>query len=779
MSSIEDKMKAIKESIKPKQLTKNIIKRSKKITEDTKKIKQILKEDDPILNKLKRMSERIRKTQREEDEKVIRQSAKKSKRHYKESSDITIDRNDRLLRRGYILLKEPQDEDAFNERLGIALQRPDNTDVRQDDNDEPFTVYGLTNIRMWQDVNTKLDEIYSKTVKPFKIRFTFNGIYESEMTNGEEAVYDYREDSVWDKESVNLSTPTVIRNQQSLKDFKLKLKNFVSEIRQNITQISSKWQLICIHRLEFRVYRLRNIGKGLVGLEEFIKSRFIYVPTSDDYFCWDYCYQLHLMSQRKDPIRYNVIYKAGRRNAYKRIYNKEPNTNSHEYRDFIKNYKGLNLSTDIENYCKFYRVNVQLFGYNNCKYYLEHEYHYDDNYSMMFVLVHNFHAMLIKDDKAVQRLTEVIFCSKCHQPICRYNRKNLQKQIRTHANSCSGRAGSKRMIKPTEQVYLPHIFKNPVYAYCLAHNIEYQPIRYYITYDFETVEESCERSISNATVINSILHPLSVASTIKSKKGIRTIYYDLRDGDDFITKWISQLFIEADKMKEDNLIKGVPLEKQLKDNKYVITILGYNSSRFDINILLKHLESDNWHIVSLLGCSTKFKQVLVQQNNLILRFIDAMCLAGTGTLKDFVDSFGNGLDNKGLFPYEAININNYNDVLSKPEPFEQKDFYSYLNQKALSDNDYEMYLDDAKRFKTRWDYLQHYNELDTQIMINPIDTLIELNWERKVDCLKNLSLSSNASQIKYAEIIITILILTGIIQMKQMNQHSNYQRTSL
>ena len=175
-----------------------------------------------------------------------------------------------------------------------------------------------------------------------------------------------------------------------------------------------------------------------------------------------------------------------------------------------------------------------------------------------------------------------------------------------------------------------------------------------------------------------------------------------------------------------------------------------------MNLLLKYLDCEKWTINSVLGSSTKFKQVLVNQKRenytLQLRFIDAMNLAGTGTLRDFAASFGTeGAQEKGFFPYEAISLDNYKEVLAKSEPFKQEHFYSYLNQKGMNDEDYKIYLEDAKNFRTRWDYLQHYNELDTQIMINPIDNIIQLNWERKVDCLRNLSLSSNASQIKYAE----------------------------
>jgi hypothetical protein len=47
-------------------------------------------------------------------------------------------------------------------------------------------------------------------------------------------------------------------------------------------------------------------------------------------------------------------------------------------------------------------------------------------------------------------------------------------------------------------------------------------------------------------------------------------------------------------------------------------------------------------------------------------------------------------------------------------------------------------------------YLLYYNERDTQIMTPIVDGLIDLFWENKIDMLHNLSLSSCASQAKYA-----------------------------
>ena len=82
-------------------------------------------------------------------------------------------------------LKEPEDPELFNQRLNIAPQRPSNSDVRRNDNSEPFTTYGLDRITQWNDINDMLDQIYANTPKPFKLRFTFNGIYEAQLGEGD------------------------------------------------------------------------------------------------------------------------------------------------------------------------------------------------------------------------------------------------------------------------------------------------------------------------------------------------------------------------------------------------------------------------------------------------------------------------------------------------------------------------------------------------------------------------------------------------------------------
>ncbi|KAA6391819.1 MAG: hypothetical protein EZS28_012649 [Streblomastix strix] len=99
-------------------------------------------------------------------------------------------------------------------------------------------------------------------------------------------------------------------------------------------------------------------------------------------------------------------------------------------------------------------------------------------------------------------------------------------------------------------------------------------------------------------------------------------------------------------------------------------------------------------------------------------------------LASFTKDFGNkDNESKDLFPYEVD---------------------SMLKNKIMSDEDQLLYREDAKNYATRWDYLQHYNELDTQIMIQPLDNLINWFYQYNVDMFSFMSHAANANAIKYA-----------------------------
>ena len=68
----------------------------------------------------------------------------------------------------------------------------------------------------------------------------------------------------------------------------------------------------------------------------------------------------------------------------------------------------------------------------------------------------------------------------------------------------------------------------------------------------------------------------------------------------------------------------------------------------------------------------------------------------------------------------------------------------------ISDEDYSTYLQDTKNYTNRLEYFIHYCDMDVMIMLDPIDSIIAETFEYKIDMLHNMSLSSNASMIRYS-----------------------------
>jgi hypothetical protein len=59
-------------------------------------------------------------------------------------------------------------------------------------------------------------------------------------------------------------------------------------------------------------------------------------------------------------------------------------------------------------------------------------------------------------------------------------------------------------------------------------------------------------------------------------------------------------------------------------------------------------------------------------------------------------------------------------------------------------------LNDYKKYKNRKEYLLHYNEQDTIIMIEPINFLINNFSKYNVNMLKQVSAANCAVQVKYS-----------------------------
>ncbi|KAA6328010.1 MAG: hypothetical protein EZS28_053765, partial [Streblomastix strix] len=210
--------------------------------------------------------------------------------------------------------------------------------------------------------------------------------------------------------------------------------------------------------------------------------------------------------------------------------------------------------------------------------------------------------------------------------------------------------------------------------------------------------------------------------------------------------WLDQVFEEAKQINDDNIYDDPDIPYDIP-----VPVLGYNSAHFDMIFVLPYLTNSNWRITSYLGDFSHIKRVTVKHkiSGVSIQLLDAILFITKESLKQFAIDFGDGGKdgNKGVFPYDAINTDNYKEVLEKKILFSQEDFNNKLRDEQISDDDYKLYLEDSKNFNNRCDYLQYYNELDTTIMIKPIDRLIEMNFSNGIDMFNYVSMASCANSI--------------------------------
>ncbi|KAA6372925.1 MAG: hypothetical protein EZS28_031548 [Streblomastix strix] len=342
------------------------------------------------------------------------------------------------------------------------------------------------------------------------------------------------------------------------------------------------------------------------------------------------------------------------------------------------------------------------------------------------------HAFAIANKQA---LTGLQFCPHCNSKAFDPKDKNYSRDYEKHIIKCENNGGKiikKVKLDYVQKPYCPHIMHNKTYQYLLANGREneYKPTQYFITYDLETIPKIVNKKFGKSSYQMYELFPLSVASTIRNKQ-------------------------EAEQVNADNqyLTAAGTIDEKIPYSVEV-PIVGFNSSRFDISLIISYMQCKDWTITNYTGSPSTAKLIIVHHKklNLKVKFVDMLTYLQPMELKQAAKDFGDGYDDKkGLFPYECFNTDNVNEVLSKSEPFSMEDFNSSLKKTKISQKDYQIYLDDAKRFKNRWDYLQFYNEQDTYIMVKPLMTLISLQFKYKIDMFSFMSMAACSNAIKYAK----------------------------
>ena len=465
--------------------------------------------------------------------------------------------------------------------------------VNRIDENCPTITYYFNQISSLDNIYNYLKEVFSTEIKPFKLHFQLSGVFESPKYDFENDVelYEYEAKKIiW--KNYRESIPTLIQLPQDIEIVKL----YIESVLHSYETTQSNTKLTIVGSIAFTISRMIKITGKINGLPDvFTKSRSIIVDNVDDNLCWyravSNCLNPKLISateKRRTQLAKQMLLKK-----YGIEYSNHMTNDEREKSNKILNeFNGLDIY-EMKSEAEELKLNINIYDYIESikQYNITNQWKYNDSndfHSMLLFSKGNIlHIMFIKPD-GVETLTDILICPKCRSYSTQKKHKSY---LLKHMKLCDG-TFKKNFIPNKEPLpFCPHILNNPVYEYCLAHQLEWKPNIYYITYDFETMEQVVEKSIGKSVTINSRLIPLSVASCVKSANGLTTKHFDIRT-ENFIPKWIKWLFdmsisIYNDKINYAKSILKLDSAKEIfkiDKNLNVITVFGFNSSRFDSNL---------------------------------------------------------------------------------------------------------------------------------------------------------------------------------------------------
>ncbi|KAA6369383.1 MAG: hypothetical protein EZS28_035090, partial [Streblomastix strix] len=469
--------------------------------------------------------------------------------------------------------------------------------------------------------------------KAFKILFNFGVIIEEleHDKNGQEIItYKYR---LPREDTAQTHIPKNIQTNDDIEEYKQYIRAEIIEM-QNFNLENTKQRYVSIYSMMIKVFKLQKTVVG-TRMQELIQKhwdglRQILFKNNGEY---NLCYMeaiakaLHHDKQEKRYKSDSIISLA--REYLFQVLDLPFKAKSREMTKYLKTFEGLDYQKYSQIITQKLQVNQNIYFYvEDSKAYYQGQkiiyMEYDElmkdeqpqipTVDILIVQASNFqHAFAIANKEA---LTGLKFCPFCQVKGFDTKNSNYIRDYEKHIVKCEQRGGKLVKTIKLDQVqkpYVPHIVQNKTFAYLLAHGREkeFKPTQYYITYDLETVEKIVNKSFGKSSKQNSELVPLSVASTIQNEAGVKTIYYDLRNGDNFINQWLQKVFEEAVIVQQDNQYRTMTgvTDKAMQYNVDV-PVIGFNSSKFDFSLIFKNLQCADWQIKSYIGSSGVAKQIV-------------------------------------------------------------------------------------------------------------------------------------------------------------------------
>jgi hypothetical protein len=178
------------------------------------------------------------------------------------------------------------------------------------------------------------------------------------------------------------------------------------------------------------------------------------------------------------------------------------------------------------------------------------------------------------------------------------------------------------------------------------------------------------------------------------------------------------------------------LEKELQDYITTVPVVGFNSQRYDLNVikgaLMKRLEMEEDPV----GFVVKKTDALTCVKTTCLKFVDICNFIAPGfSYSDYLRAYGVE-ETKGFFPYEWL------DTLDKLDYKElpcREAFSSKLKRTELSEKDYETVKNvwQKEKMSSVRDLLVWYNNLDVKPFLEALEKQSAIYKEKGIDMLKD------------------------------------------
>ena len=203
---------------------------------------------------------------------------------------------------------------------------------------------------------------------------------------------------------------------------------------------------------------------------------------------------------------------------------------------------------------------------------------------------------------------------------------------------------------------------------------------------------------------------------------------------------------EAKKKPKHPLCK---LYDQLETYMSQVPVLGFNSAKYDLNLikryLAKHLQMHEASDAFVVKQNNAYTCIATEQ----LKFLDmSQFLAAGSSYSGFLKAY-HVTDQKGFFPYEWFDEASKLDVTSLPS---HESFYSNLKETNISTAQYQ-YCQQIWRdleMTTFRDFLVWYNNLDVLPFVEAVEKFQQFYFDKGIDVFKSaISVPGIARQLLF------------------------------